>query len=84
MKQFNAVYPISGEDLTALPVKAIGPAVAFYQSVLGFSVMGSNEATARYSVTTCDSGLFESRTTSQGKPGRARSRWSTSTRCTGS
>ena len=46
MKQFNAVYPISGEDLSALPVKAIGPAVAFYQSVLGFSVVASDEATA--------------------------------------
>ena len=46
MKQFNAVYPISGEDLSALPVQAIGPAVAFYQSVLGFSVVASDEATA--------------------------------------
>ena len=46
MKQFNAVYPISGEDLSALPVKAICPAVAFYQSVLGFSVVASDEATA--------------------------------------
>jgi hypothetical protein len=25
MKPFNAVDPISGEDLPALPVKAIGP-----------------------------------------------------------
>ena len=46
MKQFKAVYPISGEDLSALPVRAIGPAVAFYQSVLGFSVVASDEATA--------------------------------------
>jgi hypothetical protein len=46
MKQFKAVYPISGEDLSALPVKAIGPAVAFYESVLGFTVVASNEATA--------------------------------------
>jgi len=46
MKQFSGVYPISGEDLSALPVKAIGPAVAFYQSVLGFSVVASDEATA--------------------------------------
>jgi hypothetical protein len=37
MKQFRAVYAISGEDLSALPVKAIGPAVAFHQSVLGFA-----------------------------------------------
>ena len=46
MKQFNAVYPISGEDLSALPVKAIGPAVAFYQSVLSFSVVASDDAAA--------------------------------------
>ena len=46
MKQFNGVYPISGEDLSALPVKAIGPAVEFYRSVLGFSVVSSDEATA--------------------------------------
>ena len=46
MTQFNGVYPISGEDLSALPVKAIGQAVAFYQSVLGFSVVASDEATA--------------------------------------
>jgi hypothetical protein len=29
MKQFNGVYPISGENLSALPVKAIAPAVEF-------------------------------------------------------
>ena len=43
MKQFNGVYPISGEDLSALPVKAIAPAVAFYQSVLGFTLVASDE-----------------------------------------
>ena len=46
MKQLNGVYPISGEDLTALPVKEIGPAVDFYQSVLGFTVVARDEATA--------------------------------------
>jgi lactoylglutathione lyase len=46
MKQLNGVYPISGEDLTALPVKEIGPAVAFYQSVLGFDVVTRDETTA--------------------------------------
>src|SRR5262249_40996657 len=46
MKQFKGVYPISGEDLSALPVKSIGPAVAFYRSLLGFSVVASDEATA--------------------------------------
>jgi hypothetical protein len=29
MKQFKGVYPISGEDLNALPVKEIAPAVKF-------------------------------------------------------
>jgi lactoylglutathione lyase len=46
MKQLNGVYPISGEDLTALPVKEIGPAVGFYLSVLGFAVVARDEATA--------------------------------------
>jgi lactoylglutathione lyase len=46
MKQFNGVYPISGEDLTALPVKEIGPAVEFYKAFLSFSVVASDETTA--------------------------------------
>lgn len=46
MSRIKGVYPISGEDLTALPVREIGPAVAFYTSVLGFSVVASDETTA--------------------------------------
>jgi catechol 2,3-dioxygenase-like lactoylglutathione lyase family enzyme len=46
MKHFKGVYPISGEDLNALPVKAIVQAVEFYRSVLGFSVVASDEETA--------------------------------------
>ncbi len=46
MAQFKGVYPISGEDLSALPVKEIGPAVAFYQSVLRFAVVSSDDTTA--------------------------------------
>jgi hypothetical protein len=46
MKQFNVANPISGEDLSALPVKEIGPAVEFYRSVLGFSVVSSDETRA--------------------------------------
>jgi len=34
-----AAYPISGENLTALPVRALGPAVAYYEAVLGFTSM---------------------------------------------
>lgn len=43
---FKGAYPISGEDLTALPVKEIGPAIEFYRTVLGFTVVKSDERTA--------------------------------------
>lgn len=43
---FKSVHPISGEDLSALPVKEIAPAVEFYVKVLGFSVVTSDESTA--------------------------------------
>ncbi len=46
MKQFKGVYPILGEDLSALPVKEIGPAVEFYKAALRFSVVASDETTA--------------------------------------
>jgi lactoylglutathione lyase len=44
--QFKAVYPISGEDLTALPVQEIAPAIRFYREQLGFSVVRSDATTA--------------------------------------
>src|SRR3954470_12292427 len=40
MAQLKAVYPVSEEDTNALPVKDLGPAIAFYESVLGFSAAG--------------------------------------------
>ena len=46
MKQLKGVYPISGEDLSALPVKEVGPAVAFYKTVLAFAVVFQDAATA--------------------------------------
>jgi hypothetical protein len=46
MKQFQGVHPISGEDLSALPVKEIGLAVEFYTTVLRFSVVARDEDTA--------------------------------------
>jgi hypothetical protein len=46
MKQFTGVYPISGEDLSALPVKEIGPAVEFYTTVLRFSVVARDDVMA--------------------------------------
>src|SRR5262249_4863985 len=46
MKQFNGVEPLSGEDLSALPVKALCPARELYRPVLGFSVVTSEETAA--------------------------------------
>ena len=46
MRLFKAVYPISNEDTNALPVKELGPAIAFYKTVLGFSVVASDATTA--------------------------------------
>jgi lactoylglutathione lyase len=46
MAQLKAVYPISGEDVNALPVKDIGPAVAFYEAVMGFSVVSRDPSAA--------------------------------------
>jgi catechol 2,3-dioxygenase-like lactoylglutathione lyase family enzyme len=46
MHQFHSVSPISGEDLSALPVTAIPPAVRFYRTVLGFTVVAQDDTTA--------------------------------------
>ena len=46
MARLKSVGPISGEDTNALPVKDIGPAVAFYETVLGFSVVSRDSTTA--------------------------------------
>lgn len=41
--RFTAVYPISGEDLNALPVREIGPAVDFYRAALGFEAVSQGD-----------------------------------------
>ena len=46
MPQFKAVFPISNEDPNALPVQDIGRAVAFYETVLGFSAVSADATTA--------------------------------------
>ena len=46
MTQIKAVYPISDEDPKALPVKDLGPAITFYETVLGFSVVLRDTSTA--------------------------------------
>ena len=49
MAQLQAVAPISNEDVNALPVKDLGPAIAFYEAVLGFTVVSRDSASARLS-----------------------------------
>lgn len=44
MPRLIAAYPVSDEDPTALPVKALDPAIGFYQKILGFSVVDRDEA----------------------------------------
>ena len=46
MARLKSVGPISDEDTHALPVKDIGPAVAFYERVLGFSVVRRDTSAA--------------------------------------
>jgi catechol 2,3-dioxygenase-like lactoylglutathione lyase family enzyme len=46
MAQIKAVYPVSHEDTNALPVKNLGPAIAFYEAVLGFSAVSRGASTA--------------------------------------
>ena len=46
MAQLKRVGPVSNEDTNALPVKEIGPAVAFYETILGFSVVSRDESSA--------------------------------------
>ena len=46
MPKLIAVHPISNEDTTALPVKSLDPAIAFYQDVLGFSVISRDAESA--------------------------------------
>ncbi|MGE3820633.1 MAG: VOC family protein [Isosphaeraceae bacterium] len=42
MTRFQAVFPISGEDLRALPVKDLEIASTFYRDALGFSVISAD------------------------------------------
>src|SRR5262245_6119916 len=44
MAQLQAVSPISNEDVNALPVKDLGPAAAFYETVMGFKVARRDSA----------------------------------------
>lgn len=46
MAKIKSVAPISDEDANALPVQDIGPAIAFYETILGFSLVSRDDATA--------------------------------------
>jgi lactoylglutathione lyase len=46
MTQFKTVCPIANEDPDALPVKELGPAIAFFERVLGFKVASHDATTA--------------------------------------
>ncbi len=46
MAQLKSVYPISNEDVNALPVKELGPAISFYEKVLGFSLVSRDPSSA--------------------------------------
>ena len=53
MTRLLAGYPISNEDLTALPVRALAPALTFYETVLGFILVlreGASATVARDAV----------------------------------
>lgn len=44
---FKGAFPIGDTDVAALPVKEIGPAVAFYVRVLGFTLIEKTAKTAK-------------------------------------
>src|SRR5262245_46132243 len=45
MAKLKSVSPVSNED-TRMPVKDLGPAIAYYESVLGFTTAGRDANTA--------------------------------------
>ena len=45
MSYFESVSPVSNEDPNALPVKELGRAIAYFESVLGFSVVSRGDST---------------------------------------
>jgi len=46
MAKLKSVSPISNENTSALPVKELRPAIAYYKSVMSFSVLGHDATTA--------------------------------------
>ncbi len=46
MAKLKSVSPISNEDASALPVKELGQAIAYYESVMGFTMIRGDATTA--------------------------------------
>src|SRR5262249_41977821 len=46
MAKLASVSPISNEDTRALPVKALAPAIAYYESIMGFTLIAQDATTA--------------------------------------
>jgi hypothetical protein len=46
MAKLESVAPISNEEISALRVKELGPAIAYYESVMGFTKLHSDATTA--------------------------------------
>ncbi len=46
MAKLISVGPVSDEDTNALPVKNLAGAIAFYENVLGFSVVNRDSSSA--------------------------------------
>jgi lactoylglutathione lyase len=56
---FEGVHPIGNTDTGALPVKHLGPAIAFYTRVLGFELVSRDEKSARLRRDGAEIGLAE-------------------------
>ena len=46
MAKLKSVSPISNENTSALPVRELGPAISYYESVMGFSLLSRDATTA--------------------------------------
>jgi len=46
MAKLKSVSPVSSEDTRMLPVKELGQAIAYYESVMGFTTIGRDANTA--------------------------------------
>ena len=46
MAKLKSVSPISNENTSALPVKELGPAIAYYELIMGFSALSCDSTAA--------------------------------------